>query len=404
MYVIYTKIPKRMMASNLSICFRNVLPVLSPKHGFRFYGTIMSAAKIPQNTPEFGGNNGNDGNNGTSITPFSRIVEKEENMTMIRSMIHNTLCAGKSQSYIVLTHTYPAWRNVLKLTNIKDAINTVQKNSYSANNPYGHTLVDFFKVSENGSVIEDNVYNVGTTGPYGINRKNFMHKFESHEYFFNNNEENKNVTGNQQGGILERSFISIVIPVDDVEYTKMTNFYDTIISTNENNTSKIPKYEFRLGSHLFTNPVRNYVPWLNERGNCCYWTSKGLVEGQMIDSHSSFPMVCFYKLLLNIKLRGMNRFKQDNTHMVVFYKGLQHENYPKGSFLYPFYWFANSYNNIWAVERFADAVVEPIKLVKSSTTDNIEYSIKASKKYRSDNDQKWIDQCINKLRSIFRFN
>lgn len=333
----------------------------------------------------------------------SKVVEKEENMLMIRSMVHNTLRAGNNQSYIVLTHTYPAWRNVFRMKNLRDVINTVQKNSYSANNPYGHTLIDFFKVTDNGTVIEDNVYNVGTTGPYGINRINFMHKFESHAYFFNNPDENAKVTGNQQGGILERSFISIVIPVSDNEYQTMTNFYDSIISTNDSFTTKYAKREFRLFSHLFTNPIRNYVPGLNERGNCCYWTSKGLVEGKMLDSHSSFPMVCFYKLLLNIKLRGTDRFEKDNTHTVVFYKGLKHDNYPKGSFLYPFYWFANSYNNIWTVERFADFVVEPIKLVKTSNDSNIEYSIKTSKKFRSDNDQKWIDQCINKLRSIFKY-
>lgn len=360
----------------------------------RYYGIAFSESGFQQTD--------------TSITnPKSRVVEKEENMLMIRSMIHNTLCAGNNQSYIVLTHTYPAWRNVFNLKNIRDVINTAQKNSYSANNPYGHTLIDFFKVSRSGTITEDNVYNVGTTGPYGINRINFMHKFKSHEYFFNNNDENANVTGNQQGGILERSFISIVIPVSDDEYSKMSNFYDNIISTNDNITTKHAKREFRLFSHLFTNPVRNYVPGLNERGNCCYWTSKGLVEGKMLDSHSSFPMVCFYKLLLNIKLRGTDRFKEDNTHTVVFYKGLKHDNYPKGSFLYPFYWFANSYNNIWAVERFADFVVEPIKLVKTSDDSNIdsniEYSVKTSKKFRSDNDQKWIDQCINKLRSIFKY-
>ena len=37
-----------------------------------------------------------------------------------------------------------------------------------------------------------------------------------------------------------------------------------------------------------------------EAGNCCYWTSQAFKKNNMLTSHSNFPMVFFYKVLINL--------------------------------------------------------------------------------------------------------
>jgi hypothetical protein len=100
-------------------------------------------------------------------------------------------------------------------------------NSDSAQNPYGHTLCEFFSYEED-KLTTDVVINVGTNTETGsIDRKKFMHVHPAEQYYFNNEDENVNIAGNQQGGINKRSFITINIQVDKNTWTKARDFYTT---------------------------------------------------------------------------------------------------------------------------------------------------------------------------------
>jgi len=278
------------------------------------------------------------------------IINKDKNMQNIRLMTHDYLNLTEKQHYIGLVHTYPAWVDFFNIFKNYKLIHN--KHSNSAQNPYGHTLIEFFNVKD-GKIQSDEVMNVGSGGSNGMNRQDFIHFIPSQCYYFNNKEENKYYTGNHQNGLLERSYISIVIPVDKNDWTLIQQHYKDI----KTKALSEAKCEFRLASHLITNKLRWLFPSLNERGNCTYWTSSGLVKLGMLDSNSNFPMVCFYKLLLNIYLKRGQYFEKYDTikdHCIVFYKGYHHKNMPKGSYMYPLYWMKYSYNQIWAVEKIAN--------------------------------------------------
>lgn len=288
------------------------------------------------------------------------IINKEKNMQDIRSTTYNFLNQTNKQHFIGLVHTYPAWVDFFNIfRNNKMSFN---KHSHSAQNPYGHSLIEFFNFQD-GRIQTDEVMNVGSGGPSGMNRKDFIHFMPSYCYYLNNKEENnKEFTGNHQNGMLERSYISIVIPVDQADWELIQRHYKDI----KTKALTDAKCEFRLASHLITNKLRWLFPSINERGNCTYWTSSGLVKLGMLDSNSSFPMVCFYKLLLNIYLqRGkyFSNYEIIKDHCIVFYKGIHHKTMPKGSYMYPLYWLKFSYNKVWAVEKIANIKVMLVDLL-----------------------------------------
>ena len=94
---------------------------------------------------------------------------------------------------------------------------TFNKHSHSAQNPYGHTLIEFFNYKD-GRLQSDQVMNIGSNG---TNRKDFIHFMPSHCYYFNTKAENKDYLGNHQNGMLERSYISVIIPVDAFEWNEI---------------------------------------------------------------------------------------------------------------------------------------------------------------------------------------
>ena len=113
-----------------------------------------------------------------------------------------------------------------------------------------------------------------------------------------------------------------------------------------------------MASHLITNKLRLLFPYVyNERGNCTYWTSSGLVKIGMLDSNSNFPLACFYKLLLNIYLCWATYFEtsqETKEHCIVLYKGINHDTLPKSSFMYPMYWLKHGYNAVCNVQKIAN--------------------------------------------------
>jgi len=303
-------------------------------------------------------------NRSTRLYGTKTIVNKEANMQTSRLITADFLKSAGKQHYIGLVHTYPAWVDFFNVFR-----NKLSLHSHSAQNPYGHSLIEFFSCND-GKVQSDEVMNVGSGGSNGMDRKDFIHFMPSFCYYLNNKEENKDYTGNHQNGMLSRSYISIVIPVDSTDWDNIQQHYKDI--KNKAQTSN--QCEFRLASHLITNKLRWLFPSLNERGNCTYWTSSGFVKLGMLDSNSSFPMVCFYKLLLNIYLqRGTYFSKYENMkeHCIVFYKGFHHSTMPKGSYMYPLFWLKYSYNKVWVVEKIAN-----IKVFLKDLLEDEQYGVK----------------------------
>lgn len=352
------------------------------------------------------------------------IMNKKNSMDQIRLTIANSIKPiypnKKKRYFVCATHTYPAWRKIFSVSkNLRSISNNLKKESHSANNPYGHTLVDFFcthSLCNNYINVEsDIVVNIGTLGPNGINKRDFMHFFLSEKYYFNNYQENLMVTGNQQGGISERSFVSIIYEIDEITWVQMQKFYTEIKKHSLLSNS----YNFSLGLQLIINPMRKIADYLArmidknlrsnlgitflfgldyllygllikiaqspEKGNCCYWISKGFKEVKMIDTCSNFPMVFFYKILICLLFRKTKYFfnvsDKPLDYSIVFYRGLKHNNISSGLFIYPFYWIRRKYEIIWKPEKMANIEV---KLAKVSEVNN-NFRIEIEKKSKREN-------------------
>lgn len=319
----------------------------------------------------------------------NQIVNKIDNMNTIRyetrKLFDNKDFDKNKQYFVGMVHTYPAWKKIFEVKTFSEFRTAMQKTSYSAQNPYGHTLAEFFKF-ENGTLVDDHVMNVGINGPNGPDKKNFLHFIPSSVYYFNNREENATIHGNQQGGILERSYLSLVFEVNENQYNMILDYYESL----QKQMLEKKDIEFRLATYLITNKLRYVVPGITEKGNCCYWTSKGFKHIGLLQNHSNFPMSCWYKLLLVLLCVRNTQFK------VVFYKGIHHDEIPKGTFLYPFYWLKHGYNKIWKNETLADLKIEPI------TCANGNYSLRVVPVVKNDSQMKWVNQCYAQIKKAFK--
>lgn len=274
------------------------------------------------------------------------IPNKKEHMNTIRKAIIGMLRQEPSQTknqskdeyYMELLHTYPAWFHI-----------PLSKGKSSFQNPYGHTSICLYQV-KNNEIVSDITINVGTLLRDNIPDKNkFLHFIPTEKYLFNNFEENISIDGNQQGGLLQRSFLGINIQLTPEKWLSILKYYENLRQDVLDN-----KFKFSLGMHLIT----NLFPLFKERGNCSYWISKGLEYANLIDNRTSFPMICFYKFLLNILLEKNKYFKENKPKTcIVFYEGVYHNMYPKGTYMYPFYWIKYNYKKIWNKEELANIKV-----------------------------------------------
>lgn len=197
-------------------------------------------------------------------------------------------------------------------------------------NPYGHCLIRYTYKGE------DIIMNV--SGARGDPAINF---FNAKEYLFTD----RPSKGNEQGGILNRSFIGIrVHDVEEEMIEKLHEYYKHLENRNKEN-----KMEFTLFAHLFTNPIRH---WLGTplRGNCSHWTSSGMVYAGLLEKTSSYPLYTWFMLLFTLMKKSMR-------YNVIVYKSINHDKVPNGGFMYPTYWIFNTYTHVWNLDRFADTIV-----------------------------------------------
>ncbi|AYV75871.1 MAG: hypothetical protein Terrestrivirus3_140 [Terrestrivirus sp.] len=281
------------------------------------------------------------------------IVNKRDHMIKIRHAIRNSITNVSSnikkddeEFFIGLIHTYPAWKSFFNPLNWRNFA------SHSAHNPYGHTLAEFFKF-EGGTLMNDTVMNIGTRfDEDGTHHKtDIVHFFDGDQYYFNSKKENESqkIQGNHQNGMFERSFISVNFRVNKKEWEEMQQYYYDL-KRNKN-------VQFNIGPYMLTNKFRSSEGV--KQGNCCYWTTKAFEAQKMLLTHSNFPLVAFYKLIINLMLNKGDYFQNNKNKdfSVTLYKGKYHEEQPQGSFLYPFYWLRHEYDKIWRTEDIANIVV-----------------------------------------------
>jgi len=119
--------------------------------------------------------------------------------------------------------------------------------------------------------------------------------------------------GGSQGGIYNRNIISVRVEnVSRQQILDMDYFYHKL-KRNQN----VAKFSLVFG--LLWNWTAGWLPIdVAERGNCAYWTSKGLVEAQLLRFPSLYPK----KILVNLFERS-GQIDKDNVH-IVSYRRVKH--------------------------------------------------------------------------------
>lgn len=161
--------------------------------------------------------------------------------------------------------------------------------------------------------------------------------------------------GQEQRGCYNRAMISVRIEsVPDEDILNMHNYFCTLQSSA---VQEISKFNIIFGP--LSNFLRKCVPFeVAERGNCAFWTSKGLKEARVLSSTSMWPKSLWIHLFENT---NMFTDKKKNVH-VVSYRRIKHATLSYGvdaeavTAVAPL----QSLRSIfyWNLERFANAIVE----------------------------------------------
>jgi hypothetical protein len=254
---------------------------------------------------------------------------------------HESIANKNTIEYI---YTKPNW--TIKLTSF---LKRFFSYFTSQQNPYGHSVIGYN--NRQGSKI----MNVSGNGDDLINF------FERESYFLS-----ENVPGNPQGGLYVRSFLTLRINnVSDDTIRILDQAYKKYNEQYRNGKSF-----FSLITYIFTNPF-TYFFNKSTGGNCAFWTSKGLVEAKLLKKHTNWPLVLFFRLLIDQIRKNPNNFN------VIYYASLQHYIEPQGALLQPFWWFFNSYKSIWNLNDLADIHVIP---EKNEATGNVTLIVKENPK------------------------
>ena len=221
--------------------------------------------------------------------------------------------------------TKPSWRVVkVKFLNLDVPISL---------NPYGHSVIRY--TIDNNDV----VMNI-----CGLKEQKLVNLFDPTDYLFTDKIEG----GNEQGGVFNRSFLGVRIDNLDIETSHKLHYYYFDLSLRHARG----EVKFTLFSHLFLNPFRKWFG-LIERGNCAYFTGKGLERAGIIKKTSSWPLFLWFKVL--ISQLAYNNHKNVN---VISYRSVNYKSEPKGAFLRPFYGLLNGYHGLWHLDKLANITVK----------------------------------------------
>lgn len=245
----------------------------------------------------------------------------------------------------------------------------------SSQNPYGHACIRY-TLPGNEQVFMNIVGN--------LSAKNMCNFMPPEEYLFGAHSRTRDI-GSEQGGIYMRSYCGFRVeeyPQDKI--LKMHEYYESI---QKKESGQLAKYAMLWLP--FMNPG-----FLAERGNCSYWTSKGMVEAGIFSRPSIWPKYvfaklyrdallemnigshAFYNFLSNDALRGLvdqpkqqekldaieqkRRDFASNVNIVYYKKFRDSDNNsrePRG-WIRPFSWM--EHGMFLDLEKFANAVVEVV--------------------------------------------
>jgi hypothetical protein len=184
-------------------------------------------------------------------------------------------------------------------------------NSASAQNPYGHAAIRY---TYKGEQIVMNI--VGRVP--GLPLVNFL---SAEDYLYGDPLRTQEI-GSEQGGAYMRSIVGLRIenwPEENIE--KLHHYYQQVKQRN-----MVKEANFSL----MWLPLLNALRIFGEKGNCAYWTSKGLVEAKLLKRATMWPKYIFLKLFLQ-----EGRAVEEGNMNIVLYKSLL-KNQPKG-WLTPLY-------------------------------------------------------------------
>jgi len=158
----------------------------------------------------------------------------------------------------------------------------------------------------------------------------------------------------QQGGIYNRAYCGVRIEKVPAGTVEALHMYYLALQTRAN----IGIAKFKLAGGRTKNIWNQYRPFAvpgMEVGNCCYWTSTGLVFSGLLTRPRIFPKGVWYDLLEHFLQEDPN-----NVH-VVYYKEVEHAHK-----IYPGYHTTNTISSplqivrnlrYYNMEKYADVIV-----------------------------------------------
>jgi hypothetical protein len=170
----------------------------------------------------------------------------------------------------------------------------------------------------------------------GLPTSNMVHFMEPKDYLFSEPSITK-LEGSEQGGIYHRSFVGFRIEEWDQDLIqRMDDFFEELHREN---------LKGNKGYTLLTS-LSHYFSYFIEKGNCSYWTSKGMTKANLFEKPTLWPKYIFSKMYFS------SRIQKENFN-VVYYKS---NNNKQSGWIKPFQYFQDEiFKNL---EVFSNVKVE----------------------------------------------
>ncbi|KJE91653.1 hypothetical protein CAOG_02761 [Capsaspora owczarzaki ATCC 30864] len=212
-------------------------------------------------------------------------------------------------------------------------------------NSFGHAAVRY--TLPDGKQV---VMNINGKGGIGVPMVQFC---TPEEYFLSTHYS----PASEQRGLYNRTMISV--RVEHVPEERILAMHKYFQRLEEESRAQRAKFEIVLS------PILNFVRWvlpfdLAERGNCAFWTSKGLKEAGVVQHVSMWPKSIWIDMFEN-STRSAGIGGRDNMN-VVAYRRIKHAQLSYGVDADPIEAVAPLQSAraflYWNLERFANVVVE----------------------------------------------
>lgn len=211
-------------------------------------------------------------------------------------------------------------------------------------NPYGHAAIRY--------TMPDGTQKVMNIVGFKSETTEMVNFIPPEEYFFGTG---KFAEGCEQMGIYNRNFVSVRIEDYPPEKIRDLDHYFEKLQRRANEK----KAQFSLFSAGLWNFLREWLPFplnIAERGNCAIWTSKGLVEAELLRWPNAWPKSIWVDLY-----ETWGRRDKKNVHVVSYRRVTQAQlSYGKPLYTPSVVEPLNTIHNLAYIdlEKFADVIVE----------------------------------------------